>query len=43
MLTIPRALYELAPDLNGLEVLGVVTSGPTASGFIPLEIVECQR
>jgi Fe-S cluster biogenesis protein NfuA len=40
---IEAALYEAAPDLDGLEVLGVVTEGLQASGFIPLEIVEYQR
>lgn len=40
---IEGALYEKAPDLDGLEVLGVVTEGPVASGFIPLEVVEFQR
>jgi Fe-S cluster biogenesis protein NfuA len=40
---IEGALYEKAPDLDGLEVLGVMTDGPPTSGFIPLEIVEFQR
>ncbi len=42
-MAIEGALYETAPDLDGLEVLGVVTDAPPMSGFIPLEVVELQR
>jgi Fe-S cluster biogenesis protein NfuA len=42
-MAIEGALYETAPDLDGLEVLGVVSDAPPLSGFIPLEVVECRR